>query len=168
MGLDNIPHILPCKKQGTVVMLRRLDRDGKPMLDDDGQPISSIGCDETHKRGGCPYRNDLAKQTEFSEADSVTGMFGTPCWYRGKYGNYMLEALGISENDFYGDDENQTTKSPESCIALADNIDYALKSHSEEGTTPILDGEDITSQLRYAAWWLRWVAEKADGSDCWY
>ena len=34
-------------------------------------------------------------------------MFGADCWYRGKYGNYLLSVLGDKE-DTYNDDSSWT------------------------------------------------------------
>ena len=141
MGLDNIPKNYPCKKQATAV------------LDDDER----IDCQATQACGGCPWKN-----ANKPEDGQVLGMFGTDCWYRGKYGNFLLREMGLDDSDlnFYGDNEEGTEKSPESCVALADVIQEALDSDRFES--------EIEQGLRYAEWYLRWAAEECDGLDCWY
>ena len=77
MGLDNIPFTYACQKQGTVI------RDEEDHID----------CKATQAANQCPWKRDLEASTlPISQADSVYGMLGTHCWYRGKEGQYMLEA----------------------------------------------------------------------------
>lgn len=141
MGLDNYPSQYPCKKQGTVV------------LSDDGL----IDCQATQACGGCPWKN-----ADKPDDGRVLGMFGTDCWYRGKYGNALLSEMGLDDDDlnFYGDNEDGTEKSPESCVALADVIGEALVSDRFT--------KEVEQGLRYAEWYLRWAAEECDGLECWY
>ena len=165
MGLDNFPKQYPCKTQGTAVMVQRTNREGTLLTNEDGTPDMAISCEATQACGGCPYMNERNKQTDLG--NPVYGMFGTDCWYRGKYGNFIIGALGI-ENDelsFYGDNEDGTEKSPESCLQLADAIGEEL---DDLGGHIIADGEDITPDLRYAEWYLRWAAEFCDGLEAWY
>ena len=70
--------------------------------------------------------------------------------------------MGLDDSDlnFYGDNEEGTEKSPESCVALADVIQEALDSDRF--------ASEIEEGLRYAEWYLRWAAEKCDGLECWY
>lgn len=161
MGLDNIPRTYPCKTKSTAVMVARINREtGEQLIDDDGEPMTSIDCQATQACGGCPWKN--AYEASNLEGGQATGLFGTDCWYRGKYGNYLLEELGYQMDDeisFYGDDEEGCYKTPRSCHELADIIDEALA----EQFVP-----EIAADARYAAWWLRWVADEADGSVCWY
>jgi len=166
MGLDNIPHNYPCKTRGTAVKVPRLNNENQPILEEDGSVMTRIDCQATQACGGCPYTTELAKQDQTSIGNPVYGMFGTDCWYRGKWGNHLLAASGISEesNSFYGDNEDGTEKSAESCIQLADMIDEILY----EGEALIIQGEDARPDLRYASWYLRWAAEYADGLTCWY
>ncbi len=148
-------------------MVRRTDIEGKAILDKEGNFIENISCEETTSKGCCPYKNAVDK-TGMTEG-AVYGMFGTPCWYRGKWGNYLLEALeGDSEYSFYGDNDDQTEKSPESCRATADYMEELLNEQLGDDTEFIVNGEDLVPQVRYAVWWLRWVADEADGSNCWY
>ena len=171
MGLDNYPNEYPCKTQGTAIL-----EDGK------------IDCRATQENGGCPYVTELDKvKTALYEekilfGTPVYGMFGTDCWYRGKYGNYLLEALGYSNDEkisFYGDSEDGSKKSPASCLELATVIDEAIgdieqdnAGRNEANTTRILNGDlgsqDITAELRYASWYLKWAAKHANGLSCWY
>ena len=72
--------------------------------------------------------------------------------------------LGEEEFSFYGDNEDGTEKSPASCLSVAQFIDDTLS----EGGVIRGDGEDISSDLRYASWYLKWAAEYADGLTCWY
>ncbi len=157
MGLDNFPRQYPCKTQGTAVLVARKGGDGQDLLEDDGTPSLAISCDETQACGGCPWKNALDKSGITGGA--VYGMFGTPCWYRGKYGNYLLQEAGIEGNDFYGDNEDGTEKSSESCLVLADIIGEEL---------PNINDNDVREGLNYAEWYLRWVAEECDGLVCWY
>lgn len=137
MGLDNFPQTYPCKNKGTAV----LDKDGK------------IDCDLTQKSGGCPWLDAKPPQE-----GRVYGIFGTDCWYRGKWGNLRLDEAGI-EGSFYGDNDDETHKSPESCLALADIIGEHLAD--------IRDSE-ARDDLTYAEWYLRWAGENAEGLSCWY
>lgn len=164
MGLDNIPRQYPCKTQGTAVLVARKGRDGETILGDDGTPSLAISCEETQACGGCPYKNAYDKSGLAGGA--VYGIFGTPCWYRGKYGNALLQEAGFYDDtdslNFYGDNEDGTEKSPESCVTLADVIGELL-----DDTDPELSDE-ARADLKYAEWYLRWVAEECDGLVCWY
>ena len=169
MGLDNIPKQYPCKTQGTVVMTPRLNKDGVALTEDDGSTMMVIDCQATQACGGCPYVNELNKQDKEALGNPVYGMFGTDCWYRGKYGNYLMEAIGYDESfDFYGDNEDGTEKSKASCLSVAQVIDEALDECDEEDGVYRMGGEDITADLKYASWYLKWAAEHADGLICWY
>ena len=165
MGLDNIPHRYACERLGTAVKVDILDKDGVAILDEEtGLPMKSIDCRATQVQGKCPYLISVEK-TDLREG-SVTGMFGTDCWYRGKYGNFLLEALQMNEEEysFYGDNEDGTFKSVLSCLALADAMEERMQEH---GTVEI-EGEVVDKEVKYAIWWLRWVANECDGSNAWY
>lgn len=155
MGLDNIPKNYPCKTQGTAV------------LDDEER----IDCVATQACGGCPWKNDLEKSGISSGA--VYGMFGTDCWYRGKYGNYLLEEVTdadpMGDNlDFYGDNEDGTEKSPASCVAVADLIGTILADYTPDEIEVDEEKKETVDGLRYAEWYLRWAAEQCGGLVCWY
>lgn len=151
MGLDNIPHKYPCQTQGTAV------------TDENDR----INCDATQACGGCPWKTAMGNMD-----GAVYGMMGTNCWYRGKFGNAMLwENLGLSDDadiNFYGDNEEGTYKSPESCAQLADHIENMLEEDGIESIEGFEDEAELMSHLNYAMTWLRWVAENCDGADAWY
>ena len=171
MGLDNFPYKYPCKTKGTAVITPRLGVDGNVIIDPEtGEEMTGIDCQATQACGGCPYKTALDKADGLGTP--VYGMFGTDCWYRGKYGNYLLEEVSISDPmgdnmSFYGDNEDGTEKSPASCVALADLIATAIKDYTEED---LMDSEvaETVAGLKYAEWYLRWAAEQADGLVCWY
>lgn len=165
MGLDNIPHRYACERLGTAVKVDILNKDGVAILDDaTGLPEKRIDCAETQAQNKCPYKISLDK-TGLGEG-SVSGIFGTDCWYRGKYGNYLIEALGLPdfEYSFYGDNEDGTHKSSSSCLSLADSMEERM---AEMGTVAI-SGDAVDTEVKYAIWWLRWVANECSGSDAWY
>lgn len=143
MGLDNIPREYPCKKQMTAI------------LDDEGR----IDCDKTQEVGGCPWQN-----ANPPKEGRVYGIMGTSCWYRGKYGNHLIEEAGIEGDEesgmsFYGNLDDGCYKTPDSCLALADAIGEALVDVNDQETK---------EGLAYAEWYLRWAAQNADGLNCWY
>jgi hypothetical protein len=167
MGLDNIPKHYPCKTQGTAVLVHRLDNDENPVYDENGEAVTSIDCEQTQAAGGCPWKN-----ANPPIEGHVLGMFGTDCWYRGKYGNRLLEEA--TDNDsmgdnlsFYGDEEDGTVKSASSCIATADLCRLAWNSYEPEEAAAEETAE-IIAGLQYAEWYLRWAAETTDGLICWY
>jgi len=150
MGLDNYPLRYPCKTNKTAVLV-----DGK------------IDCVATIDQNGCPYTTALDESNpEWDDDDIIPGSTGVPCWYRGKVGNYLLETLGAKTNDlnFYGDNRDGSRKSASSCHNVADVMEKRL---SDLGGT-LLDGDgDATGAVKYAIWWLRWVADNG-GSATWY
>jgi len=147
MGLDNIPGIYPCKREGTAVY-------------NDNEQIS---CDKTIEVGGCPYHNEKSKDPIVSGINGVTGIVGVDCWYRGKYGNHMLEKLGVDLDglDFYGDEDDGCYKTPESCVHLADLISIRRETLRD-------DPEELFDDAVYAEWYLRWAARDCNGLACWY
>lgn len=168
MGLDNIPHNYPCIKQGTAVTMS-IPRDPNDpsagvLTDDSGEPLKRVLCDETQEAGGCPWRNAHPPME-----GRVLGIFSTDCWYRGKWGNSLVSRYGDDTDEdltFYGDNEEGTHKSPESCHYVAEQIDNIV-ADMDDGHGDWFE-PDHRADLIYAAWWLRWVADHADGSDCWY
>ena len=168
MGLDNFPHEYPCKRQGTAVMERYTLNDGS--VDE------RIDCDATAKVDGCPYLNaDPPKE------GAVIGMFGTHCWYRGKYGNFLINALSSQtddidavdsyvwdddgDNSFYGTDADWHHRPAEACKSLADQMASAL---DERGGRLVFGDDDRTDDAKYAIWYLRWVADECNGMGAWY
>jgi hypothetical protein len=171
MGLDNIPNTYPCERLGTAVMVDIRDREGNPVINEaTGLNEKRVDCDETIAQGKCPHKLALEK-SGITDA-SVLGMFGTYCWYRGKYGNYLLSQLGEDAFDFYGDNEDGTYKSPSSCLITAEVMEDAFHEQVNNNGTFYEAGTDepydIAPQIRYAIWWLRWVANECNGARCWY
>ena len=156
MGLDNIPLVYPCVKQGTAVLTT--------LKTTPGNTEPRISCAETQEAGGCPWQEAKDKP----EHGSVIGIMGTDCWYRGKYGNALLEEYGTYDEldhlTFYGDLEDGQVKSIGSCLELADHLDEIKVS--------VQEFHDVTAEdkqgLEYAAWYMRWVAEAGGGLSCWY
>lgn len=170
MGLDNIPYHYPCRTNGTAIMNPRLDVNGDPLLDEDGQPMEAIDCQATQKAGGCQWKNEYEKVAP-ELGQPVYGMLGTDCWYRGKWGQYLIEdagiANGIDDGDisFYGDNDDGTVKSSSSCDVLANAIDDFLNN---EPDWKMSDGDGNALDLAYASWYLKWASRHAGGLNCWY
>lgn len=171
MGLDNMPQIYPCKKNDTAV------------LDDEGR----IDCEKTIANGMCPYHSIKNSTPLVKDIGGTLGMFGADCWYRGKYGNYLLNALagwniGFKEelenvSDFYGDieenDETQGGISEDGCIKLS----HLMSKYSEAWAQYVMSSNNYPSMDEqnhaindwiYASWWLKFVGENAGGSAVWY
>lgn len=149
MGLDNFPRRYPCKSQGTAA----LDKEGR------------IDCAATQDAGGCPWlKADLGD-------GAVYGMFGAPCWYRGKVGTWMIQAVTGTgaelpaeiSGGFYGDDDELT---PDYCNALA----TWMEDHGELFLSTVPEDERAREAIeyRYAVRWLRWTAEQGDGARAWW
>ena len=186
MGLDNMPHEYPCKRQGTAV----IDKKTHTWEDEDGVTQSEdsypIDCDKTIEAGGCPFTN-----ANPPEKGRVMGMFGTHCWYRGKHGNWLINALASSDNanindidsygtddddSFYGTENDGMYRPPQACKDLADDMEASLNARGGRlvftERTNYKDGKpvehDETDDVMYAIWYLRWVAKECDGMNAWY
>lgn len=151
MGLDNYPNRYPCRTQQTAVYA---DRDGTEVID----------CGETIEQGRCPWAN-----ANPPENGRVLGIFGAPCWYRGKWGNALVEQYGTYDESaglsFYGSNTAGDYKTPDECRTLAEHIENVVTdTDTENGWRDVEDKDG----LLYAAWWLRWVAENGDGAIAWY
>jgi hypothetical protein len=72
--------------------------------------------------------------------------------------------MNDEEYNFYGDNEDGTFKSASSCLSLADAMEERMQEH---GTVEI-EGEVVDKEVKYAIWWLRWVANECNGSNAWY
>lgn len=171
MGLDNIPRQYPCKLKNTAI----LDSEGR------------IDCMATQEVGGCTWKTEKEKNQMLSKAVPVYGMLGTDCWYRGKYGNYLLEKMKNAsvdfdneiEYDFYGDifdgqDEDEGI-SQEACEHMSDIMTKYTEKWIEVVDEMIEIGEINSSEREstiydwiYATWWLKFVGENAEGSGVWY
>lgn len=183
MGLDNIPRVLPCVKAETAVMSITLNKDGSMN--------ERVDCEATQQADQCPYITESRKAVVNG---GVSGMFGTDCWYRGKYGNYLLQELGLDTNlwHFYGDLDDDGGLSEDYCLELAgrireelDKMDH-IKTYKENAPKTLAEPfsgavgwpatyepdeeqkKEYKDDLEYAAWWLEFVAEHADGSSIWY
>jgi len=169
MGLDNMPHEYPCKRQGTAV----INKQTHTWEDDEGNAHSEdtypIDCDKTIEAGGCPFTNANPPKD-----GRILGMLGTYCWYRGKSGNGLVRALNGGSTDdvwdtedenFYGTDDEGLYRPPEACRSLADDMEAKLEAL---GGKLVENDEDLTHYVRYAIWYLRWVAKDGVGMDAWY
>lgn len=175
MGLDNIPREYPCKKQG----IASVNHEGK------------IDCDKTQSLGNCPWKNEFEANPLLKEARPTYGMLGTSCWYRGKYGNFLLgllegnpDAYADTKYSFYGegiengDGTYDEGMSVDYCLDMASYMennteqfahkakDYALTQneiHDED-----VYEKDLIKDWIYATWWTKFAAEYCDGSTIWY
>lgn len=169
MGLDNIPHQYPCEKQGIV------------SYENNGQ----IDCDTTKGKGNCPWQNEYEKAIVLKEAKPTYGMFGTSCWYRGKYGNWLLSLLEGDPNSytdtkysFYGegmgeDDPDSKGMSAAYCLEMheymRDNTEkFALRAREYAAKEDGGDEKEYINDWLYATWWLKFAAEHCEGSSIWY
>jgi hypothetical protein len=164
MGLDNIPKEYACKKIGSAV------------LDEEGR----IDCNKTQEQNLCPWKSQL----EISGVPQrvVLGMFGTDCWYRGKHAQALIHEYDDAPYSFYGkelsmDDSGNVEEGlePEDCLIFADWMDELADVKHEEsvGWQEALDLElesnkEVIEDIRYIAWWLRFVANNCDGFTVWY
>jgi len=152
MGLDNIPVTYACKNKNTAV------------LDDDGR----IDCVLTQNSGGCPWKNEL--DSSGIKPKVVLGMFGTDCWYRGKYAQYLIDSYDAPFS-FYGEgtyDENGDESyglDSEQCYELSDYMKYI---HHNNNKLISKDGEDVTDDWLYISWWLEFVAKNCNGIVSWF
>lgn len=159
MGLDNIPKHYPCKTNGTAVMVTKIDqRTGEPYIDENGETVDQINCDATVECGGCPWHARLGTQ-----AGGALGFLGTHCWYRGKYGVWLLAQLDINAEALYGDSDHEVTvPALRELIAEMDElVDYSEPIYDAEGA-------DLRDDYRYLRDWLEFAAEECGGAMAWY
>lgn len=168
MGLDNIPNTYACQTRGTAVMVTAADKDGNPILDENGLPEVALSCEKTQEAGGCPWKTVLGDRD-----GQVLGLFGTECWYRGKYGVWLLDELGMSFHAMmlYGEGEEIGSGhiSEDQLHRIADAIQE--KFLNEDGTRQteiIVDGENRAADVWYLADWCRFTATYSDGAEAWY
>lgn len=163
MGLDNIPNTYACRKAGIAIE--------RPSEYPDEEGATVVDCRATIDAGRCPWATAMV-----GRGQPITGIFGTPCWYRGKSGTWMLELLDESGHPlpeelaggFYGPGNDYLP--PAYCVALAKWMEdhaeaFAMAASHDENWQPVAESIE---EYRYAAWWLRWVAETSDGSDAWW
>ncbi len=157
IGLDSLPREYPCQLEGTAVM-------------EDGR----IDCDRTIAVAGCPWAREYDAAGEPGE--SVIGMLGTYCWFRGKVGEWALRLLEeVGEEapySFYGgDDEAEPgVLPPDECLGLAKWMEdrgelYAKLAIDEYGSDEASDQVEVYT---YAIWWLRFAAQHANGTRAWW
>ena len=170
-----MPHEYPCEARGTAIMetVEMWEHDGEggriPAICDGVRLTTErIDCNETVVAGGCPFTNAEPPPGQ------VTGMLGTYCWYRGKYGNWLVKALkgqdpddfsDTGDDNFYGIDEDGLYRPPKECKELADQMESDL---AERGGTLEFEGEDATDEVKFAIWYLRWTADECEGMDAWF
>jgi hypothetical protein len=167
MGLDNMPMVYPCVKEKTAIM-------------DDGR----IDCEATQKANQCPYKREKESDPLTKDMRSIYGMFGTDCWYRGKYGNNLLSKMRnhnpefpYDEDGFYGDidynEEKQGGISEDECQTMSEVMINFTESWihyvDTKGTTETgEERENLINDWLYAAWWLKFVGNYGEGSGVWY
>jgi len=168
MGLDNIPYEYPCIAEGLQSKDEELD------------------CASNIDNNKCPWHREMV-----NAGMAMYGMLGTPCWFRGKAGNYMLNELAAhgymtpkddwGENlSFYGDsysgtDTEEEMLSPEGCLRLrlAEWMSRHAEAYSSITEIDAVDEKDdidvkaVMEQYRYAINWLKFVAPYG-GSKVWY
>ena len=95
-------------------------------------------------------------------------MFGTDCWYRGKYGYAMLNALGIDGEALYGGDDYSTI-TPVMLRTLANEMNDRFSEDGEARHEVIMwEGENVADDFWYLHDWLMWTAIECDGADAWF
>jgi hypothetical protein len=148
MGLDNIPNVYACQKAGTAV----LNEEGK------------IDCKLTQEQDLCPWKSQL--EISGIEQRVVLGMFGTDCWYRGKYAQALISDYD-APYDFYGevqsvdeDDNENLGLNPDQCIEMSQWMEDVCNN---EYVDP-----KVKEDWVYIAWWLKFVANSCDGFFSWY
>ena len=168
MGLDNMPMVYPCKKENIAIMT------------DDGR----IDCKSTIAANQCPYHREINKNVLVRDISPVYGMIGTNCWYRGKYGNYLLQTMQdfnslfpYDMNGFYGDidesEESQGGISEDECLNMAEAMIQFSESwvhyvNTKSNAENEAEREALINDWLYAGWWLKFVGNYGEGSGVWY
>ena len=67
----------------------RANRAAKATRDSDNR----IDCVKTQEENNCHWKNEKESNPMVKHIDKTVGIFGTDCWYRGKYGNFLLDVL---------------------------------------------------------------------------
>ena len=161
MGLDNIPREYPCAAKAT--------RDSDNRID----------CVKTQEENNCPWKNEKESNLMVKHIDRTAGIFGTDCWYRGKYGNFLLDILNdkvdqyeMHEYHFYG--ENDDGLDTDYCFDMAkwmrDNTEqFAFNAKKYiETNQPNENVTDYINDWAYAIWWLEFVGKTSNGSAVWW
>ena len=160
MGLDNMPYTYPCELKKTAVRTKD----------------NLIDCELTQESGGCPYLIEYEKSCD-STKGRVYGMLGTDCWYRGKFGNYLLDTMNQNTDDFesempsdfYGNGhiDGEEGINPETCLEMASVMSEYTSFIDNFGMYED-EIKEFKEQWQYAIWWLNFVGINGDGSRVWY
>lgn len=163
MGLDNIPKTYPCES----IAVRNSD--------------NQIDCKATQECGNCPYMNEYLSDPLLKDTSPVYGFLGTDCWYRGKYGNSMLDDLKRYNqdfayemtSDFYGNsdegiDEDTCLEMSEIMFKYMEAWSYTVNKMVKNGELPEQNRDGYIRDWIYAAWWLKFVGNTSEGSAVWY
>jgi hypothetical protein len=151
MGLDNIPVQYACIKLGTAIK----------------DEYDRIDCKKTQEVGCCPWKNQL--ESSGIQQKVVLGMFGTDCWYRGKYAQTLIDSYETAPYSFYG--ENTIDDNGEENYGLTAEQCMELSIFMQE---EIDDAEDNGERLEnhedwvYIAWWLKFCSENTSGIISWF
>ena len=165
MGLDNIPKTYPCVLEKTAIY-----NDSK-----------QIDCKATQGAGKCPYKREFESDPLVKDTTPVYGMFGTDCWYRGKYGNHLLSILDVAANeymesgygiDFYGNGfgDGEEGINVDDCLKMhrffIDHVEeFTYQATQQYGKDEV---EPLVKDWIYAAWWLKFIGNYGEGSGIWY
>jgi len=170
MGLDNIPSTYACKNQGTAVMIPLLDKDSKPVIDENGLPEVGLSCEKTQEAGGCPWKTVLGDKD-----GQALGIFGTDCWYRGKYGVWLLEQVGLESHVLYGEgtEVGAGYLSESDLMSVYNGIEALFTEDDGTRITKYIINDngadrDIGADLWYLAEWCRFTAKYCGGAESWY
>jgi len=162
MGLDNIPREYPCAL--------------KAARDEDNR----IDCVKTQEQNNCTWKNEKESNLMVKHISRTTGMFGTDCWYRGKYGNFLLDILEgnvgqfeTHEYTFYGEGDDGLD------IDYCNNMAKWMRDNTEKfafNAKKYVEGNEDQNDLlisyindwAYAIWWLEFVGKTSNGSAVWW
>lgn len=162
MGLDNIPREYPCALKAARSEDNRID------------------CVKTQEQNNCTWKNEKKSNLMVKHISRTTGMFGTDCWYRGKYGNFLLDILHdkidqfeMHKYHFYGEDDNGLDT--DYCLDMAkwmrDNTEkysFNAAKYIKEKDTEYGNLQDYVNDWIYAIWWLEFVGKTSNGSSVWW
>jgi hypothetical protein len=162
MGLDNYPTTYPCQARGVAVYVTRTDKDGVVLKHEDGTDMRQFSCSATKYACACPWQNHPRRPAE----GAVYGMLGTDCWYRGKYGVFLYEQLGLDGSWLYGDDHLKIAG--DTLLEEAANLRTRLEEVSVHGKFFVDGGADLRPDVEYLIWWLEFVAIESDEVTAWY
>lgn len=156
MGLDNIPVKYPCV--------------GNEIRDEEGR----IDCAENQKNGRCTWKNEYESSPLLKDAGPTYGMLGTDCWYRGKWGNVLLDLLAQSvdhDYSFYGKglENGDEGISPEECFEMSNFMKEYIEEFAYIANNEYPDNsERYIQDYIYASWWLDFTGKFGEGSGVWY